>query len=74
MIHGIYLRNKPKNKWQLVSVATTHEAAALDIRDALKQAKREGNDQAEVVEQVFDSAFWIPHYLTEIKEQKPMYN
>lgn len=74
MIHGIYLRSRPKNKWQLVSVAPSPEVAAKDMEDTLKQAKADGNELAEVAEQVFDSAFWIPHYLTELKNQKPMYN
>lgn len=74
MIHGIYLKSKPKNKWTLVSIAASPEAAAKDVSDALKQAKAEGNELAEVVEQVFDSAFWIPHYLNEVKQQKPRYN
>jgi hypothetical protein len=74
MIHGIYLKNRPKSKWHLVSIADSPEAAAKDMNDVLNQAKSEGNEQAKVAEQVFDSAFWIPHYLKEIKEQKSMYN
>lgn len=74
MIHGIYVRNRPKNKWQLVSIAGSPEVAAKDMDEALKQAQAEGHEQAEVGEQVFDSAFWIPHYLNELKEQKSMYN
>lgn len=74
MIHGIYLKNRPKSKWHLVSIAASPEAAAQDISEVLKQAKAEGNEQAEAAEQVFESAFWIPHYLNEIKDQKPMYN
>ena len=74
MIHGIYLRSRPKNKWQLVSIAASPEVAAKDMEETLKQAKDEGNDLAEVAEQVYDSTFFIPHYLNEIKQQKPMYN
>jgi len=74
MIHGIYLKNRPKSKWQLVSVAISAEAANADIEDVVKQAKAEGNDEAQAAVQIFDSAFWIPHYLNEIKEQKPLYN
>jgi len=74
MIHGIYLKSRPKSKWQLVSIAVSIEAANQDINDVLKQAKEEGNEQAEAVAQVFESAFWIPHYLNEVKEQKPLYN
>jgi hypothetical protein len=74
MIHGIYLKSRPKSKWQLVSVAISAEAANADIEDAIKQAKAEGNDEAQAVAQVFESSFWIPHYLNEVKEQKPLYN
>ncbi len=74
MIHGIYLKSRPKNKWQLVTVAVSLEIVNQEIDEALKQAKAEGNDQAEVKVQTFDSAFFIPHYLNEIKETKPQYN
>jgi hypothetical protein len=74
MIHGIYLKSRPKAKWHLVSIAASPEAADHDVTETLKQAKLEGNDQAEVAFQVFDSAFWIPHYLDEVKDQKPMHN
>lgn len=74
MIHGIYLRNRPKNKWQLVSIAASPEVAAKELDETLKQAQAEGHDQAEVGEQVFDSTFFIPHYLDNLKEQKSMYN
>jgi len=56
MIHGIYLKSKPK----------------LDL--CKQQAIQEGNDRAEVAVQIFESAFWIPEYVTEIKEQKPQFN
>ncbi len=74
MIHGIYLKSRPKSKWQLVSIAISPEAANADIKDAVNQAKAEGNDEAQAVAQVFESSFWIPHYLNEVKEQKPLYN
>lgn len=74
MIHGIYLKSKPKGKWYLVSVAVSSEAANQDISEALKQAQLEGNEQAEVTSQLFDSSFWIPESLAVIKPQKPLYN
>lgn len=74
MIHGIYLKSRPKAVWHLVSVAITPEAANHDLSEFLKQAKIEGNDRAEVAVQVFDSAFYIPEILHEIKDQKIMYN
>lgn len=72
--YGIYLKTRPKSKWQLVSVAVTAEGAAFDMKEALDQAKAEGNEQAEVKTQFFDTSFFIPHYLNEVKETKPMYN
>jgi hypothetical protein len=74
MIYGIYLKSKPKNKWQLMSVATSQEMAVNDLKETLKQAHAEGNEQVMVAEQLFDSAFWIPHYLDNVKEQKILYN
>lgn len=74
MIHGIYLKSKPKNKWHLVSLAMSAEAANLEIEAFKKQAIEEGNDKAEVAVQIFDSNFWIPEYVDEIKEQKPLFN
>lgn len=74
MIHGIYLKTKPKNKWHLVSYAISAEAANLELEEVKKQAIQEGNERAEVAVQVFDSLFWIPEYMTEIKDQKPYFN
>lgn len=74
MIHGIYLKSRPKNKWHLVSYAISAEAANLELEEVKKQAIEEGNERAEVAVQVFDSLFWIPEYMTEIKEQKPSFN
>jgi hypothetical protein len=74
MIHGIYLKSRPKGKWHLVSVAISPEAANREVDDVLKQAQVCGNDQAEAAMQIFESAFYIPEFLSEIKTQKPMFN
>lgn len=74
MIHGIYLKSKPKSKWHLYSLAISAEAANLEIESAKQEAIQKGNEQAEVAVQIFDSAFWIPEYMDEIKEQKPLFN
>jgi hypothetical protein len=74
MIHGIYLKSRPKAAWHLVSLAISQEAANHDLTEFLKQAKKEGNDQAEVAVQVYDSPFFIPEILHDIKEQKVLYN
>jgi hypothetical protein len=63
-----------KNKWHLVSLAISAEAANLELETFKKRAVDDGNERAEVAVQVFDSLFWIPEYMTEIKEQKPSFN
>lgn len=73
-IHGIYLKSRPKGKWHLVSVAVSPEAANLEIDEALKHARNQGNDNAEAAIQIFESSFHIPELLTEVKTQKPLYN
>ena len=74
MIHGIYLKNRPKAKWQLVSLTTSPESANLDLDEARRQAAAEGFEEAEAVIQSFDSSFHIPHFLNEVKVNKPLYN
>ncbi len=74
MIHAIYIKNKPKNKWHLVSVAISPEAANHELAACKEQALLEGNEEAQVGIQIFDSVFWIPEYINEIKDQKPQFN
>lgn len=74
MIHGIYVKSRPKNKWHLVSVAISAEAANLEVDECKKQAALDGNEEARVGIQIFDSVFWIPEYIDEIKERKPQFN
>lgn len=74
MIHGIYIKSKPKGKWHLFSTTKSAETASAESIIALKQAKLAGNDDAEVGIKTFDSDFYIPEFLTEIKEQKSMFN
>jgi hypothetical protein len=74
MIHGIYLKSKPKNKWHLVSLAMSAEAANLELETFKNKATKEGNERAEVAVQIYDTLFWIPEYVDEIKEQKPSFN
>jgi len=74
MIHGVYVKSRPKSKWHLVSVAISPELATQDLKDALKQAKDEGNEQAEAAIQIFDSPFFIPEMLSEVKKDKPLFN
>lgn len=74
MIHGIYLRNRPKGVWHLVTTTASPESAEHDMNLALKQAKADGNETAEAVIQTFESVFWVPVYLYSVKESKPMFN
>ena len=74
MIHAIYIKSKPKNKWHLFSVAVSPEMANQELADAKKQALLDGHEAAEVAIQIFDSVFWIPEYVDVIKEQKPLFN
>lgn len=74
MIHGIYVKSKPKSKWHLVSLATSAEAANHEVDSFREQALLEGNEEAKIGIQIFDSVFYIPEYMTEIKDRKPQYN
>ena len=74
MVHGVYLKSRPKSRWQLVSIKLSAESAINHLNASLKQAKLEGNDKAEGAIQVFETLFYIPESLTEITNQKLMYN
>lgn len=74
VIHGIYLKTRPKGKWHLVSVSVSPETANLESDEALKLARSQGNEQAQSAIQAYDSAFHIPQLLSDIKEQKLLFN
>ena len=74
MIQGIYLKNRPKDRWHLVSVTASPENANYDLNQARKQAALEGYDEAQAVIQNFDSGFHIPVFLTDVQDYKPMFN
>jgi hypothetical protein len=74
MIHGVYVKNRPKAKWHLVSVTTSSESANVDSGEARKQALQEGFEEVEVAIQSFESAFHVPVFLNEVKDTKPLYN
>lgn len=74
MVHGVYMKSRPNAKWHLVSVKLSAESALHDLNKALDQAKLEGNDLAEVAIQVFETVFYIPESLKEVKDQKLMFN
>ncbi len=74
MVHGIYLKNRPKDKWHLVALSVSVEKALRELNQVLDTAKFEGYDNAEAVIQGFESAFYIPEYLNTVKIYKPQYN
>lgn len=74
MIHGIYLKTRPKGKWHLVSVAVSPETAKLENEEVLKNALSQGNEYAQAAIQLYDSALHIPELLSSIKEQKLLFN
>jgi hypothetical protein len=74
MIHGIYVKSRPKGYWHLVSITLSAFAAETDISDISKKAKDEGKENIEVGFQVFESDFHIPEYLTELKTHTLLYN
>jgi hypothetical protein len=74
MIHGVYLKTRPQGKWHLVSVAISPEVANLDSDEVLKNALSRGNDKAQVAIQSYDSTFHIPELLSNVKEQKLLFN
>ena len=74
MIHGIYVKSRPKNKWHLFSTAISPEAAIYEIDEAKRQSIIEGIENPQVAIKVFDTDFWIPEYIEDIKDQKPLFN
>lgn len=74
MIHGIYVKSRPKGKWHLVSVTLSPENAKHEQDAILEQAKIEDNNKIQACIQSFESSLFIPEMLTEIKEQKLLYN
>lgn len=75
MIHGVYIRNKPKNLWHLVSVSPSALVAEQDKDTVLQEALKQGNEEAQAAIKTFDSIWFIPESLREIKEDsKLLYN
>lgn len=74
MIHAIYVKSRPKNKWHLVLVTMSPEAANFELDEQKKQSIIDGNDDAQVAIQTFESAFYIPEYVNEIKTHQALLN
>lgn len=74
MYHGVYVKTRPKSKWLLFSVNASPEATAVNAEKALKQAKEDGYEKAEVAIKIYSDINYIPEMLNEIKNQELLYN
>ncbi len=74
MFHGVYVKSRPRGKWHLTSLTVSAEHATVDMHAIIRQAQLEDNGDIQVKIQSFDSGFHIPEILSEIKEQKLLYN
>jgi len=74
MVHGVYVKSRPKGKWHLVILTMSPEVASTNKNAIMSQAKIEENDKIQACIQSFESSFYIPEVLSEVTEQKLMYN
>ena len=72
MIHGIYIKTRPKSKWFLFSITQSAEVAVKELQVATQEARKGGNELGEAAIQVFDSSIFVPEILSKIKEQKAL--
>lgn len=63
MIHGIYVRTKPKHRWRLIGTVASAELAIRDKDLALAKAKNEGFLDAEAAIKIYESSFFVPENL-----------
>lgn len=68
MIHAVYTRPNPKALWHLATVSTSAEVVLKDKETLLQAAIQEGNTEAETGIITFDSIFWAPETLKDLKE------
>lgn len=73
-VHAIYKQHRPKSSWHLVSVVSSPELANLDVIEIQNREKKNGNDQAKVAIQLFDTMFYVPENMNEIEEYIPIFN
>lgn len=75
MVHGVYIRSRPTSLWHLISVVSSGALAEQDKKTILAEAFKHGNSEAQTAIQTFESVFFIPECLKEIKEDnKLLYN
>lgn len=75
MIIAVYLRTRPGNLYHLVSATTSAMTALHDKEASLQEALAHGNQKASAKIKTFDSIWFMPASLKEIKEEpKMLYN
>ena len=74
MIYGVYVRNRMKDKWHLFSITTSAEKAEQEIKNAIAASKKSGFNNPQVTIKIFETAFYIPEYIKELKPQTVIYN
>ena len=74
MFHVVYMKTRPKGVWYFVSISLSQEKASDDMNAILDKAKTEEKADVKACIQSFETSFHIPEFLSDIKEQKLLYN
>lgn len=74
MIHVIYLKSYPKGAWLLFSSTQSAETANHEMEAALTKAKAEGHEKPEAVIQTFETSFYVPQILNNVRKQNSLLN
>ena len=74
MFHAVYMKTRPKGKCFFVFMSLSQETATNDMQALLDQAKITDNNDVQVCIQSFETCFYIPEFLSEVKKQKLLYN
>jgi hypothetical protein len=74
MIYAIFVRNTPKSKWHFFSMTVSPETTTTEIEAAKQTAIKEGYDEAEVAIHTFDTMFYIPEYMNDVKGETALFN
>lgn len=74
MVLAIYKKNKPKDKWQLYSIAKSVEQAKKYSTELKEKMKKSGLNDAETTIQYFDSIDNLPEFIINPKSEKLLYN
>lgn len=63
MIIAVFTKNRTKDKWSLFSIAESMDIAKKRSKNAIKQAKEIGYDEADSIVQGYNSIHDIPKIL-----------